>query len=449
VLDTDKIGGLLMKLTIPMLFGTLVQVIYAIVDTIFIGRYVGTTALAALSVVFPLQMMAMGVGNMVAVGGASLISRLIGGSDRAGVERTLGNGISVGILLAILLTIIVLPNIDFWIKLIGASDNVLPLAKDYLFIIMSGTVFSVLSSILMVFIRAEGNARVSMTTMILGSGLNIIFDAIFILGLKMGISGAALATVISQIIATIYAFTYYTTGSSYIRLRVRNFIPDFKILRLIFAIGVAQFTQMIATSIAAMIIIKMAATHGGDLALSCFGIIQRVLNFAMMPGMVIAQGMQPIVGFNYGAKRFHHVLKTITLATISATVFSAVLFLVLYLVPGPIIRIFTNDKQLIDEAIHVMRLVFLALPLLGIFNVGQQVFLAIGKVLESFIVAILRPAVFMIPSVLILTHFFAVDGVWLSFPTSDGLTCVLVVILLIPLIRRFRKAAATPNATSL
>jgi Na+-driven multidrug efflux pump len=215
---------------------------------------------------------------------------------------------------------------------------------------------------------------------------------------------------------------------------------------------------MIATSIAAMIIVKMAATYGGDLALSSFGIIQRLLTFAMMPGMVIAQGMQPIVGFNYGADRFHHVLKTISLAVIWATAFSVSLFLILYLLPGPIIRIFTNDTELIDEGIHVMKIVFLALPVLGIFNVGQQVFLSTGKAVESFIVAILRPAAFMIPGVLILTRFLGVDGVWTSFPTSDGLTCVLVVILLLPLIKKFRKAAAlegrpeadiTENASSI
>jgi putative MATE family efflux protein len=452
ILDTDQIGRLLIKLSIPMLFGTLVQVSYSIVDAIFIGHCVGTMALAALSVVFPLQMMAMGVGNMVAVGGASLISRLIGGTDKTGAERALGNGIATGILLAILLTAIVLPNVDFWIKLIGASDKVLPLAKDYLTIIMSGVVFNVLSSILMIYIRAEGNARVSMTMMILGSGLNIILDAIFIIPLKMGISGAALATVISQIAAMIYALSYYITGSSYIRLRIRNFMPDFKILRLIFAIGVAQFVQMITTSIAAMLIIKMAATYGGDLALSSFGIIQRILNFAMMPGMIIAQGMQPILGFNYGAKRYHHVLKTLTLAAISATALSTVLFLVLYLLPGPIIRVFTNDKQLIDECVHVMKLVFLALPVLGFFNVGQQVFPSIGKAVESFIIAITRPVVFMLPSVLILPRFLALDGVWLSFPTSDGLTFLLVVVLIIPLIRKLQKATATektekPNLT--
>jgi putative MATE family efflux protein len=452
ILDTDQIGRLLIKLSIPMLFGTLVQVSYSIVDAIFIGHCVGTMALAALSVVFPLQMMAMGVGNMVAVGGASLISRLIGGTDKTGAERALGNGIATGILLAILLTAIVLPNVDFWIKLIGASDKVLPLAKDYLTIIMSGVVFNVLSSILMIYIRAEGNARVSMTMMILGSGLNIILDAIFIIQLNMGVSGAALATVLSQIAAMIYALSYYITGSSYIRLRIRNFMPDIKILRLIFAIGVSQFVQMVTTSIAAMFIIKMAATYGGDLALSSFGIIQRILNFAMMPGMIIAQGMQPILGFNYGAKRYHHVLKTLTLAAISATALSTVLFLVLYLLPGPIIRVFTNDKQLIDECVHVMKLVFLALPVLGFFNVGQQVFPSIGKAVESFIIAITRPVVFMLPSVLILPRFLALDGVWTSFPTSDGLTFLLVVVLIIPLIRKLQKATATektekPNLT--
>jgi MATE family, multidrug efflux pump len=442
VLDTDQIGRLLVKLSLPMLFGNLVQVLYNIVDTIFIGHYVGTTALAALSVVFPLQMMAMGVGNMVSVGGASLISRLIGRNDRVGSERALGNGISVGIFLALLLTAIVLPNINFWVKLIGASDKVLPLAREYLVIIMSGTVFTVLSSVFMMYIRAEGNARISMMTMIIASGLNIVLDAVFIIPLKMGIGGAALATVISQLAATVYALSYYFTGRSYLKLRIADFKPDFKILKLIFAIGVAQFTQMIATSIAAFIIVKMAAFHGGDLALSAFGIIQRLLTFAMMPGMVISQGMQPIVGFNYGGDRFHHVLKTITLAVIWSTAFSVSIFLVLYLLPGPIIRIFTSDTQLIDEGIHVVHIVFLALPVLGIFNVGQQVFLSTGKALESFIVAILRPAAFMIPGVLIFTRFLGVDGVWTSFPTSDGLTCVLVVILIIPLIKKFRKAAA-------
>ena len=442
VLDTSHIGRLLIKLAVPMFFGMFVQTIYNVVDTIFIGHYVGTLGIAALSICFPLQMLAMGVGSMVGVGGASLISRLIGSGDKNGAERSLGNGIAVGILLAILLTAIVLPSVNFWMKLIGASENVFPFARDYLTIIISGTVFNVLSSALIVYVRAEGNARVGMTAMILGSGLNIILDAVFMIPLGMGVKGAALATVISQAVALIYVLSYYLTGSSYLRLRIKNFVPDFKILKSIFAIGVAQFAQTIATSLAALFIIKMAATYGGDLALSAFGIIQRLLYFAMMPGMVLGQAMQPILGFNYGAKRYHFALRTILLAAITATLLSFAAFLVFFFFPEPIISVFTNDKQLIDECVHVTRLVFMAMPLLGFFNVGQMTFPSIGKAVQTFIVAVVWPALFLLPLVIILPRFLKLDGVWLSFPASDTLTFLLVVILIIPLIRKFKKAAA-------
>lgn len=456
VLDTDKIGRLLMKMTVPMFFGMLVQTIYSVVDAIFIGHYViapvgsptDSPGLAALSVVFPLQMLAMGIGMMVGVGGASLISRLIGGNDKPGAERTLGNSISVGILLSIIFTVIVLPNVDFWARLIGASENILPFARDYLIIIMAGTVFNVLMNALMIWIRSEGNARVSMIIMILGFGLNIILDAVFIIWLDMGMTGAALATVISQIIASIYGLSYYITGSSYLKLRISNFMPDFKILKLVFAIGVAQFAQTLATVFAATILVRTASSYGGDLALASFGIIQRVLQFVIMPGMVIGQSMQPILGFNYGAKRYTLALRTITLAGIAATILSILLFTVIYLIPEPIIKLFTSDKQLIDECVQVMRLAFMAVPLLGFFNVGQLIFPSIGKALQSFIVALARPAVFLIPAVIIMPHFWQLNGVWLSFPLSDTLTFILVVVLIIPQIKQFQKAAAAEKAAS-
>jgi Na+-driven multidrug efflux pump len=265
----------------------------------------------------------------------------------------------------------------------------------------------------------------------------------------MGMKGAALATVISQMAATIYALSYYVTGSSYLRLHIGNFVPDFKILKSIFAIGVAQFAQTIATSFAAMFLIKMAATYGGDLALASFGIIQRILYFAMMPGMVIGQGMQPVLGFNYGAKRYNFALRTILLATITASSLSIAAFLVLYFFPGPIIKVFTSDKQLIEACTHVTRIVFVALPLLGFFNVGQLTFPSIGKAVQSFIVAIARPAVFLLPSVIILPHFWQLDGVWISFPVSDTLTFLLAAALLIPLIRQLRKAASIPNTAGI
>jgi putative MATE family efflux protein len=441
ILDTDKIGSLLVKLTVPLFLGMFVQTIYNVVDTIFIGHYVGTEALTALSLVFPLQMLSVGIGNFAGVGGASLISRLIGSGDKEGAERALGNGLAVGVVLSILFTAIILPNIDLWVRLIGASPNALPFASDYMTIVMSGTIFSVLSSVLMVFVRSEGNAHVSMITMILASVLNIILDAVFIIGLGMGIKGAALAAVISQFAATIYALSYYITGSGYLRLHARNFAPDFKILSSILVIGVAQFVQSIAMTLSASLIIKMAATYGGDLALSSFGIVQRILYFAMMPGMVIGQGMQPALGYNYGARRYHLALRAILLASIAATVLSIALFLILYFFPGPIIRAFTNDAQLIQECVHVTKTVFVALPLVGLFNVGQLVFPSIGKAAQTFIVALARPVAFMTPLVIILPRFVELDGVWFSFPGSDALSFLLVCVLLIPLIRQFRKSA--------
>ncbi|MBN1160881.1 MAG: MATE family efflux transporter [Dehalococcoidales bacterium] len=448
VLDTDHIGRLLMKMSVPMFFGIIVQLIYNTVDTVFIGHYVGTDGIAALSVVFPLQMLAMGVGMMVGVGGASLISRLIGGSDKSGAERALGNSLAIGIVLSIVFTVIVLPNVDYWIRMVGASEKVLPFARDYLFIIMAGTVFNVLMNALMVYTRSEGNARVSMIIMILGYGLNILLDAIFIIWLDMGMTGAALATLISQLIATIYGMSYYVTGGSYLKLHISNFAPDFRILKLIFAIGIAQFAQTIAMTISATFIIKMASTYGGDLALATFGIIQRILYFAMVPGMVIGQAMQPILGFNYGAKRFRLALRTISLAGIAATLLSIVLFIILYVFPEPIIKIFTSDQQLIKECVHVTRITFIALPLLGFFNVGQMVFPSIGKALQSFIIAVARPLAFLLPLVLILPQFWQLNGVWISFPASDTLCFLLAAALLIPQIREFQKAAAAESASS-
>jgi Na+-driven multidrug efflux pump len=184
----------------------------------------------------------------------------------------------------------------------------------------------------------------------------------------------------------------------------------------------------------------MAATYGGDLALSSFGIVQRILYFAMMPGMVIGQGMQPALGYNYGARRYHLALRTIILASIGATVLSIALFVILYFLPGPIIRVFTSDARLIQECAHVVKTVFLALPLVGLFTVGQLVFPSIGKTVPTFIVALARPVAFMTPLVLMLPRFFELDGVWFSFPGSDALSFLLVFVLLIPLIRQFRKS---------
>jgi Na+-driven multidrug efflux pump len=271
------------------------------------------------------------------------------------------------------------------------------------------------------------------------AGLNILLDWLFIAELQMGVKGAALATLIAQAIAMVYALSYYVTKSGYLQVKIANFIPDMKILKSIFAVGISQFAQSVATSTAALMLVNRMSAYGSDLALGAFGIIQRVMWFSMMPGQVLGQGMQPILGFNYGAKRYRQALKVMNMAFLYSIIFSVAAFIVLFFFPEVVIRIFTNDEPLIAEASRASRFIFIIMPIFGFFNVGQMVFPSIGKAIESFIIAIARPVVFMIPLILIFSHFFGLDGVWASFPGSDLLTFILTLGMLIPLFRQFKK----------
>ena len=441
VLDTSHIGSLLMKLTAPMFFGMFIQNIYQVVDTIFIGRYVGSDALAAMSIIMPIQMLIMGAGNMVSVGGASLISRLIGQRDHKRAETVLGNSIFFAVLFSAILTLGVVPFVGFWLRFIGTSSNVMPFATDYLTIIMSGTVFNITGLVLLSMARAEGNARVSMISMFIQSIMNVALDAIFMIWLKMGISGAAFAMIISQATALFYVLSYYISGSSYLKLRWRNFLVDTKVVKDIFVIGVSQFLKSIVDCISGFILVRMFTLYGGDSGLSAFSIVQRVMMFASMPSMVLAQAMQPILGFNYGAKRFRAALRSINLSLVISTVMGAAALILLLIFPAPIIRIFTTDPKLIESSTLAFRLMFLGMPMFGFFNVAQLVFPSIGKALPTFLISVLRPLCFIGPFALILSHFFQVTGTWLTFPASDTMALFLVLAFLIPLLRKFRKAA--------
>ncbi len=443
VLDTSRIGSLLLKLSAPMFLGMTTQNIYQIVDTIFVGRYVGSNGLAALSIMLPIQMLVWGTSNMVGVGGASLISRLIGEREQLRAERALGNSIFFALAFSAIITLAVVPFSSFWLRFIGASESVMPYAQTYLTITISGTFFNLTGMTLLAMARAEGNARVSMISMLLQSILNIILDAVLMIVLKMGIAGAALATVISQAVALIYVLTYYFTGSSYLKIRWRNLLLDMKIVKDILAIGVSQFLRAIAESISGFLLVRMVSNYGGDVGLSAFSIIQRLLTFSSIPSNVLAQAMQPVLGFNYGARRFRLALKTIYMVIIISTSLGVLFLLLLVINPVPIIKIFTGDPGLIAAATTAARITLLALPLFGFFNVGQLVFPSIGKALPTFIISVLRPLAFMVPLTLILSRFFQLNGVWMIFPGTDTLAFFLTLGFLIPLIRKFREDIKT------
>lgn len=441
-LDDDRIGRLLFKLALPSFLGMFVIALYNIVDTIFVGRYVGPLGIAGLSIVFPLQMLWLGIGQLVGIGGASVISRMIGGGRIDRAERTLGNGLSLVLGLSAVTVAAGLADVDFWLRLMGASETVLPYARDYMIIVIFGMFFQTMALAGNGLIRAEGNARVPMLAMFIGGGANIGLDALFIIPLDMGIRGAALATVVAQAASLAFILGYYLSGRSFLRLRAAHLRIELSILKAIAAIGIASFSRTLATSLSIVLMNKALVVHGGDLAVSAFGIVNRIIFFAIMPSITIAQGLQPVLGYNTGARRYGRALRSIKLAVAGATGICLLLFALVELLPQPIIGVFTEDRELIALATRAARLVFAGLALVGFIMVGSLTFQAIGLAGRSFLTAIARPVLFLIPALLVLPHYLGLDGIWLVFPVSDLLTFLLTLALLLPQLRRFKRKAA-------
>jgi putative MATE family efflux protein len=438
ILDDRRIGRLLLRLSLPAFLGMFVMTLYNVVDTIFIGHYVGPLGIAGLSIVFPLQLLTIGIGELAGMGGASVVSRLIGADKISRAEHALGNAITATIVLSAIMMIAGLSNPDFWLRLMGSSETILPYARDYMTIILIGMFFMSFAMTLNNLIRSEGNARIPMIGMVIGAVLNIILDAIFIIPLDMGIRGAALATVIAQLVSVLYFMRYYLSGKSFLKIHSKNLTIEWDILKSILAIGVASFARMIAGSLSAILVNRTLVAYGGDYAVSTFGILHRIMMFAIMPGIVIGAGLQPILGFNYGAKRYDKALQVTKLAITAATACSVVVFLALYFSPEPLIRIFTTDNELISLASYAAKRLFLAMPMIGFMVVGSLFFQSIGKATESFITAISRPFLFLIPLIFILPRFLQLDGVWWAFPIADALTLILTLVLLIPQVRELR-----------
>ncbi len=439
VLDDTRIGRLLLKLSLPAFVGIFVITLYNVVDTVFIGRYVGPLGIAGLSIVFPLQMLCMGVGQLVGIGGASLISRMIGAGDEDTAERTLGNSISIIVVLSILITVVGLVWIKMWLRIMGATETIMPYAIDYLRIILPGFMFHIAAMSLNGLIRAEGNAKIPMIGMMVGAISNIILDAVFIIKFGMGIRGAAIATVIAQVMSAVYITSYYFSGNSYLKLRMSHFKFDLKVLGPIFAIGSASFARTLATSLSAVIINNLLSTHGGDVEIAVYGIVNRIVMFALMPGVVIGQGLQPILGFNYGAKRYLMAFRSVKIAIVSSTLLCSVSLVIIHLIPGPIVGIFTTDPDVIRAGIHASRIVFSMMFVVGYIQVGSLYFQSVGKAVESFITAISRTILFLIPLVLILPSYMQLDGIWFAFPITDILTVSLTALLFAPQLKKLKR----------
>ncbi len=428
-LGQAPVGKLLWKYFVPAIIGVLANMLYNLVDRIYIGQGVGALALSGVTVTFPIMIVVMAFGMLVGMGSASLVSIRLGERKREEAERILGHAfvLLAGVSLALTASGLLLR--DPILSLFGAGPETLGHARDYISIILLGTIFQGLGFGLNNIIRAEGHARAAMTTMILGAVMNIILDPIFIFVFKMGVAGAALATVISMAVTSFWVLIHFTGRKSLLRLRSRNFRLDRRIVREILAIGMAPFAMQLAGSVIHAIFNIQLIRYGSDLAVGAMGIINGAGMMFVFGVIAVNMAAQPIIGFNYGARQFQRVKRTLKIALIAATAITTAGFLAVQLFPAAIIGLFNrDDPRLLAIGIRGMRILLAAFPVVGFQVVSSNFFQAIGKARTAMILNLLRQVILLIPLVLLLPLALEIDGIWLAGPLADVFAAVITAV---------------------
>ncbi len=430
---------LLWKLSAPAMVGMMTMAVHNVVDAIYVGRGVGALGITGVTLAFPIMMLLMAVGQMFGLGAASVVSRSLGAGAPRRAELALGNAAMAVIAAGVLVTVVCLPNTAWLVRLSGASETALPYAKDYLDIVLAGAAFAAYPMAVNNLVRAEGNARVAMNSMLLGAVLNIVLDPVFIFGLGMGVRGAAIATVLAQVASSIYVTSYFRSMHSTMRLSLLAMKPHWAVVRETVSIGFPSFIRMGAGSLIVLMVNRALGVYGGDLFIAANGIVGRTMMFAAMPLMGIGQGLQPILGFSYGAKRFDRALEVTRFSLLAAGAYSLLAFFLLVSLAGPVTSIFTTDMALVEIGAHAARYVYAAFFLVGFQIVGSVVFQSLGQVRKTFITSTSRQVLFLVPLLLVLPGFLQTDGIWLAFPIADALSAALVFVLIVPLLKDFRR----------
>jgi len=431
-LGEQKISKLLLNLSLPATVGMLVNALYNLVDTIFVGRGVGAIAIGGLTVAFPIQMIIMAFAMMIGIGAASAISRSLGEKNIERADYVAGNSFLCVIILSAIISALGLIFTEPMLRIFGSTETILPYAKDYIKIILWGNIFFSFAMSSNNLIRAEGNAKVAMATMLIGAILNIFLDPLFIYVFKLGIKGAALATIISQFISFLYILTYLYSGKSSLKIKLHHLKPKINIIKEIFAVGSAAFFRQVSGSIVAIVVNNSLRVFGGDIALIIVGMLQRITMFMFMPLFGVIHGMQPIVGFNYGAKKYDRLKEAVKLSLITATTLATFSWLIVELFPAAIISIFTTDTEIITKGFQVIRIAVSMIPFIGIQIVAAGLFQSLGKAVPSLVLSLLRQVLLFIPLVIILPRVLelGIMGIWIAYPAADILSVILTVLYL-------------------
>lgn len=452
-LGTKPIGALLMQYAVPAIIAMTASSLYNMVDSVFIGQGVGAMAIAGLAITFPLMNLSAAFGAMVGVGTATMISVRLGQKNREEAQHFFGNSMTLNILMGVLFMAVILTFLDPILRFFGASEQTLPYAREYMEWILYGNVFTHLYFGLNAVLRSAGHPRTAMYATILTVLLNIALDPLFIYGLGLGIRGAAIATIISQCVSLCWQIWIFSRPTEVVFIRRDTWALHSRIVGGILSIGLSPFLMNACSCLVILLINRGMVAYGGDLAVGAYGIDNRILFFFAMIVMGFNQGMQPIAGYNYGA-RLNNRVREVLFKTIGyATVVMTVGFIVCELFAEQIVQAFTTDKELIQMAAHGMRIDVALFPVIGFQMVTGNFFQSIGQAGKSIYLSLTRQLIFLVPALLLLPSLMPIlglpklDGIWLSLPVSDGLASLNAAVLLWLQIRKFKQADENVEAT--
>ena len=438
-LGTKPVGQLLMRYAIPAIIAMTASSLYNMVDSIFIGQGVGALAISGLAITFPLMNLSTAFGAGVGVGASSLLSVKLGQKDYEAAQNILGNTVVLNVITGVCFSIITLLFLDPILMFFGASAQTLPYAKDYMEIILLGNVVTHLYFGLNALQRAAGKPQLSMYMTIFTVIVNAILDPIFIWPLGLGIRGAAYATVLSQLLALIWQLVMFSNKAEFIHFKRGIYRLRSRLVKNILAIGMSPFSMNVCACFVVIIINNSLVTHGGDMAVGAYGIINRIAFIFVMITIGVNQGMQPIAGYNYGAMKFDRMMRVLKYAVIGGTCVTTTGFIVGEVFPKQCVRLFTTDQTLIDLSVHAMRITMITFPIIGYQMVIANFFQSIGKAKVSIFLSLSRQLLFLIPMLLVLPSLYGVDGVWYSMPVADTISSVVTAIIMALFMRRINK----------
>ena len=436
----ENLRLLLFKFSIPSITGMVTIALYNFVDTLFVGNVIGPNAIAGLTITLPVIIFIVAIGLLTGIGAASVVSRSLGKGDKEKAVITGGDSFILNTIFNIITIVPIYLFSDRILKFLGASSEVLPYARDYLEIMLFGFLFLSFSINGSSLIRAEGKPRASMYEMILGAVSNIILDYFFVVVFGWGVKGAAIATVISHIISTIYFVVFFMSSKSIFKIKFNMFKINRSISREILSLGAPSFLMQIIGSVTFLLFIRIVRQYGGDIYITITGIGIRIIDLIFMPILGISQGFSPIVGFNYGAKLYTRVKKVLKEAFIWASIITLTGFIVMVIFPEALIGIFTSDINVIEKGVVPLRLIAMLAPLWSFPILGSTFFQAIGKARPSLIITLSRDLFIFVPAILILPMFFGLFGVWASWPVTDFCCFLITGVFLVREIKIINKS---------